>query len=110
MVPSPGLSPNHLSLPLTELQPAWTPTRLDCSPPGLQPAWTAAREDRLHERRTPSRISKPGAGRHPRLAFTDRVVITLVQLRLAIPHAALAGAYGVFPATVTRAVTQIRRS
>jgi hypothetical protein len=44
-----GLSPNHLSLLLTE----------------LQPAWTAAREDRLHERHTPARIRKPGAGRHP---------------------------------------------
>jgi hypothetical protein len=32
-------------------------------------------------------------------------VITLVQLRLAIPHAALAVADGVFPATVTLAVT-----
>lgn len=37
-----GLSPKHLSLLLTE----------------LQPAWTAAREDRLHER-TPARIRKP---------------------------------------------------
>jgi hypothetical protein len=42
------------------------------------------------------------------LTFTDRVVITLVHLRLAIPHAALAVAYQVDRATVTRAVTQIR--
>jgi hypothetical protein len=35
-------------------------------------------------------------------------VITLVHLRLAIPHAALAVAYGVDRATVTRAVGQIR--
>jgi hypothetical protein len=32
-------------------------------------------------------IRKAGAGRRPRLSFTDRVVITLVHLRLAIPHA-----------------------
>ena len=87
-----GLSRNHLGLLLSE----------------LRPAWTAAREDRLHERRTRSRIRKPGAGRRPRLTFTDRVVITLVHLRLAIPHAALAVAYQVDRSTVTRAVTQIR--
>jgi len=87
-----GLSRNHLGLQLTE----------------LQPAWTAAREDRVHERRTRARIRRPGAGRRPRLTFTDRVMITLVRLRLAIPHAALAVAYGVDRATVTRAVTQIR--
>jgi len=87
-----GLSRNHLGLLLTE----------------LQPAWTAAREDRLHERRARARIRKPGAGRRPRSTFTDRVVITLAHLRLAIPHAARAVAYGVDRATVTRAVTQIR--
>ncbi|WP_442935202.1 helix-turn-helix domain-containing protein [Micromonospora sp. CPCC 206061] len=87
-----GLSRNHLGLLLTE----------------LQPAWTAAREDRLHTRRTRPRIRKAGAGRRPRLSFTDRVVITLVHLRLAIPHAALAVAYHVDRSTVTRAVTQIR--
>jgi hypothetical protein len=87
-----GLSRNHLGLLLTE----------------LQPAWTAAREDRLHTRRTRARVRKAGAGRRPRLTFTDRVVITLVHLRLAIPHAALAVAYDVDRATVTRAVTQIR--
>jgi hypothetical protein len=87
-----GLSRNHLGLLLTE----------------LQPAWTAAREDRLHTRRTRARIRKAGAGRRPRLSFTDRVVITLVHLRLAIPHAALAIAYDVDRATVTRAITQIR--
>ncbi|TDB66105.1 IS5/IS1182 family transposase, partial [Micromonospora sp. KC721] len=74
----------------------------------LQPAWAAAREDRLRTRRTRERVRKPGAGRRPRLTFTDRVVITLVHLRLAIPHAALAVAYQVDRSTVTRAVTQVR--
>jgi hypothetical protein len=87
-----GLSRNHLGLLLTE----------------LQPTWAAAREDRLHMRRTQARIRLPGAGRRPRLSFTDRVVITLVHLRLAIPHAALAVAYRVDRTTVTRAVAQIR--
>jgi hypothetical protein len=87
-----GLSRNHLGPLLSE----------------LQPASTAAREDRLHARRTRARVRKAGAGRRPRLSFTDRVVITLVHLRLAIPHAALAVAYQVDRSTVTRAVTQIR--
>jgi hypothetical protein len=87
-----GLSRNHLGLLLSE----------------LQPAWAAAREDRLHTRRARARIRKAGAGRRPRLSFTDRVVITLVHLRLSIPHAALAVAYQVDRATVTRAITQIR--
>jgi len=87
-----GLSRNHLGLLLTE----------------LHPVWAAAREDRLHVRRTRERLRKAGAGRRPRLNFTDRVVITLVHLRLAIRHAALAIAYGVDRTTVTRAVTQIR--
>jgi hypothetical protein len=87
-----GLSRNHLGLLLCE----------------LQPAWAAAREDRLHARRTRERVRKAGAGRRPRLSLTDRVVITLVHLRLAIPHAALAVAYQVDRSTVTRAVTQIR--
>ncbi|HLL64941.1 MAG TPA: transposase family protein [Micromonosporaceae bacterium] len=87
-----GLSRNHLGLLLTE----------------LQPGWTAAREDQLHARRTRERVRKAGAGRRPRLTFTDRVVITLVHLRLAIPHAALAVAYDVDRSTATRAVTQIR--
>jgi len=87
-----GLSRNHLGLLLTE----------------LQPAWAVAREDRLHARRRRERIRTPGAGRRPRLTFADRVVITLVHLRLAIPHAALAVAYGVDRSTVTRAITQIR--
>jgi DDE superfamily endonuclease/Helix-turn-helix of DDE superfamily endonuclease len=87
-----GLSRNHLDLLLTE----------------LQPGWAHAREDRLHARRGRDRLRTPGAGCRPRLSFTDRVVITLVHLRLAIPHAALAIAYQVDRSTVTRAVTQIR--
>jgi hypothetical protein len=87
-----GLSRNHLGLLVTE----------------LQPKWAAAREDRLRARRARARIRTAGAGRRPALAFTDRVVITLVHLRLAIPHAALAVAYAVDRATVTRAVAQVR--
>jgi hypothetical protein len=87
-----GISGNHLGLLLAE----------------LRPAWRAAREGRLHTRRGRARRRAPGAGRLARLAFTDRVIVTLVHLRLGIPHAALAVAFGVDRSTVTRAIGQIR--
>jgi hypothetical protein len=42
------------------------------------------------------------------LAFTDRVIATLVVLRFQLPHAALAVFYAVDRATITRAVGEIR--
>lgn len=87
-----GISGRHLGLLVSE----------------LQPRYTTAREDRLHQQRGRPRLRRPGAGARPRLVFTDRLVITLVHLRLGIPHAALAVAYGVDRATITRAIGQIR--
>jgi hypothetical protein len=55
-----------------------------------------------------ARRRRSGAGRRPRLQFRDRLVVTLVHLRLAVPHAALAVAFGVDRATVTRAIGQVR--
>jgi DDE superfamily endonuclease/Helix-turn-helix of DDE superfamily endonuclease len=43
-----------------------------------------------------------------RLSVTDRVVLTLVHLRIGIPHEALAVVFGVDRATVTRAIGQVR--
>jgi hypothetical protein len=40
--------------------------------------------------------------------FTDRVLVTLAVLRLAIPHAALAALYGVDRSTISRAVAEVR--
>jgi hypothetical protein len=87
-----GISRRHLGLLLTE----------------LQPRHHAAREDRLHRDRGRPRLRRPGGGARPSLMFHDLLVITLVYLRLGIPHAALAVAYGVDRATITRAVAQIR--
>jgi hypothetical protein len=50
---------------------------------------------------------KPRAGRRLRLSFTDRLLITLVHLRLGLPYAALAVAFGVDRSTVTRAIGQV---
>jgi hypothetical protein len=69
-----GISGRHLGLLITE----------------LEPRYRMAREDRLHRDRGIPRLRRPGAGAPPRLSFTDRLVATLVHLRLGIPHAALA--------------------
>jgi hypothetical protein len=42
------------------------------------------------------------------LRFTDRLVVTLVNLRLAVPHEAIAVAFGVDRSTVARAISQLR--
>jgi hypothetical protein len=70
--------------------------------------WTAAGEDRLRERRGHERLRAPGAGPDHDLTFTDRVIVTLVYLRLQLPHAALAELYRVDRSTVTRAVGEVR--
>jgi hypothetical protein len=70
--------------------------------------WQARRESELRERRGRDRLRAEGAG-HPRgLVFTDRVLVTLAVLRLAVPHAALAVMYGVDRSTISRAVAEVR--
>lgn len=74
----------------------------------LADPWAAQQESRLRERRGHDRRRAPGAGPGHDLAFTDRVIATLVCLRFQLPHAALALFYGVDRATITRAVGEIR--
>jgi DDE superfamily endonuclease/Helix-turn-helix of DDE superfamily endonuclease len=74
----------------------------------LADPWTAQQESRLRERRGRDRLRAAGAGPDHDLAFTDRVITTLVVLRFQLPHAALALFYNVDRATITRAVGQIR--
>lgn len=70
--------------------------------------WLAQQESRLRERRGHERLRAAGAGPDHELAFTDRVIATLVILRFQLPHAALAVFYDVHHATVSRAVGEIR--
>jgi hypothetical protein len=74
----------------------------------LADPWTAAHQGALRQRRGHARRRAPGAGPHHRLVFADRVLVTLVILRLQLPHQALAVLYGVDRATVTRAVGEVR--
>lgn len=70
--------------------------------------WQAHQESALSARRGHQRLRDQGAGRKYELVFADRVLVTLVVLRLQIPHACLAALYDVDRSTVTRAVREIR--
>ena len=87
-----GISRHHLGQVVAEL----------ASP------WQARRDSDLRRRRGQERRRAEGAGRRHELVFTDRVLVTLVVLRLQIPHAALAVMFGVDRSTVTRAVREVR--
>ncbi|MFE6808851.1 transposase family protein [Streptomyces sp. NPDC057681] len=99
------LSRTALSHPVfTGLQPR----RLGALVSELAHAWMASEEGRLHNRRGRGRLRAAGAGPNHQLVFTDRIIATLVVLRLQLPHAALAALYGVDRSTITRAVHEIR--
>jgi DDE superfamily endonuclease/Helix-turn-helix of DDE superfamily endonuclease len=74
----------------------------------LADPWTAQQQSQLRERRGRDRLRAAGAGPEHELAFTDRVIATLVVLRFQLPHAALALFYAVDRSTITRAVGEIR--
>jgi hypothetical protein len=74
----------------------------------LGPKWQAARESALRERRGGARRRAAGAGPKQRLVLTDRLLVTLVHLRLGLPHAALAELYSVDRSTVSGAIREVR--
>jgi hypothetical protein len=74
----------------------------------LADPWTANHEAALQRRRGHRRQRATGAGPKRRLAFCDRVLVTLVCLRFQLPHQALAILVGVDRSTVTRAVHEVR--
>ncbi|MFE5583141.1 transposase family protein [Kitasatospora sp. NPDC056531] len=74
----------------------------------LSPRWWARRESELDRQRGGERRRAEGAGRKPKLEFVDRLLVTLVHLRLGLPHAALAELYRVDRSTVSAAIRQVR--
>ncbi|GAA1338361.1 transposase family protein [Streptomyces sanglieri] len=74
----------------------------------LADPWLGRCESELRERRGGERKRAAGAGPDHKLVFTDRVPVTVVHLRLQLPHAAMAELYGVSRPTVTRAIHEIR--
>ena len=88
-----GISRNHLDRLVEE----------------LAAPYAAAREARLYRRRgNQQRRRCPGAGHPPTLTFRDRLLCTLVWLRLGLSHQCLAILYGVDRSTVSAAIRQIR--
>lgn len=67
----------------------------------LADPWLRRCESGLRERRGGERKRAAGAGPDHKLVFSDRVLVTLVHLRLQLPHAALAELYSVSRPTVT---------
>ncbi|WP_442818250.1 transposase family protein [Streptomyces sp. NBC_01727] len=67
------------------------------------------RESALQRRRGGHRRRAAGAGPKQRLVFTDRLLVTPVQLRPGLPHTALAELYGVDRSTVSGAFREVRR-
>ncbi len=74
----------------------------------IHPKWQARREPELHKQRGGERRRAAGAGREPKLEFVDRVLVTLVHLRLNMPHTALAELYDVDRSTISAAIRDVR--
>ncbi|GGN55760.1 transposase [Streptomyces kronopolitis] len=74
----------------------------------LAPKWQAGRESVLRERRGGDRRRAAGAGPKRRLVFVDRLLVTLVHLRLGLPHSALAEFYAVDRSTISGAIREVR--
>ncbi|MCX5063633.1 transposase family protein [Streptomyces sp. NBC_00452] len=74
----------------------------------IYPTWQARRESELHKQRGEERRRAAGAGRLPKLEFVDRVLVTLVHLRLDMPHAVLAELYDVDRSTISAAIRDVR--
>lgn len=74
----------------------------------LGPKWEQAREDRLLAARGQARRRTAGAGRRPKLVFTDALLITLAYLRTNVTQDVLAVLYEVDQAAVSRAIGRVR--
>jgi len=59
-------------------------------------------------RRRDGQPHRPRSGRPPQLAFADRVLATVVHLRLSLPEGTLAHLFGCSRATIHRAIAEIR--
>jgi hypothetical protein len=86
-----------------------SPRRLATLIDELADPWQAQQQSSLRVRRGGrDRLRAEGAGPGRKLVFVDRVIATLVILRLQLPHAALALFDNVDRSTITRAVHEIR--
>jgi Helix-turn-helix of DDE superfamily endonuclease len=68
----------------------------------------AQREQRARSHPAGDARHKPRSGRPPVFPFPDRVVATVLHLRLALPDDILAHLFGTSRTTIRRALTEIR--
>ncbi|WP_224392818.1 transposase [Pseudonocardia sp. ICBG1293] len=71
-------------------------------------SWAAQREGRLHDRRGGGRRRVSGAGRKSGIGFCDRLLVSLISLRMDLPQAVLEVLFGVDQATICRVVGEVR--
>jgi Rhodopirellula transposase DDE domain/Helix-turn-helix of DDE superfamily endonuclease len=76
---------------------------------GLTTAWAMHREASLNQRRGADRRRAPGAGARPRLDLTDRILATLLHLRLRLPQPEIARLPGVDRTTISRTIRVTRQ-
>jgi transposase len=69
----------------------------------------AQREERVRSHPAGDARHKPRSGRPPAFAFPDRVVATLLHLRLTLPDDTLACLFGTSRSTIRRALAQTRQ-
>jgi hypothetical protein len=74
----------------------------------LAPRREARCESGRRQRRCGDRRRRAGAGPKYELAFTDRLLVTLVYLRTGLTHEALDVIYEVGPSTIGRAIGEVR--
>jgi hypothetical protein len=68
------------------------------------------RETNLDKRRGHRpRVTAPGAGRRPVLTLADRLLVTVLHQRLALPQVAIAALLGVRPETINRRIRDMRQ-
>ncbi len=75
----------------------------------LGAAWSTHREQCLRERRGGDRRRAAGAGARPKLDLTDRILATLLHLRLSLPQPVIARLLGADRTTITRAIGVTRQ-
>jgi len=104
---APGDQPGHPEPALPELT-GLTPGQMDELITQLAALRQAQREDKARSHPAGDARHKPRSGRPPLFPFPDRVVATVLHLRLSLPEDTLAHLLGTSRTTMRRALAEIR--
>jgi Rhodopirellula transposase DDE domain/Helix-turn-helix of DDE superfamily endonuclease len=106
-LPAPGDQPGHREPTLPELT-GLTTAEMDELIARLAALRQAQREERAHNHPASDTRHKPRSGRPPVFPFPDRVVATVLHLRLSLPDDTLAHLFGTSRTTIGRALAETR--